>query len=82
MSNEDQRDPIFREIRGGRPPQDPLEELLWRFREFFKNFFKGGGRGGGNPPVPTKTIAYGVLGFLAVVGLFTSVYTVDVNGID
>jgi len=78
MSNDDDR-PIFREIRGGRPPQDPVEELLWRFRQYFKKYFDGGGRGGARPPVPTTAIAYGALGLLALVGVLTSVYTVDVS---
>jgi len=82
MSNDNDR-PIFREVRGGRPPNDPLEELLWRFREYFKNAFGGGGggpgRGGGRPPLPVKTIAYGVLGLLGILALLTSVYTVDVS---
>jgi membrane protease subunit HflK len=80
MSNEDQRDDhIFREVRGGRSSQDPLEELISRFREYFEKFFKEGGRGGGRPPVPGKAIAYGLFIFLAVVGILTSVYTVDVS---
>ncbi|MBI3295091.1 MAG: FtsH protease activity modulator HflK [Deltaproteobacteria bacterium] len=78
MSNEDER-PIFREVRGGRPPHDPLEELLWRFREYFKKVFNGGGRGAGRPPVPGTAIAYGLIIFLAVIGILTSVYTVDVS---
>lgn len=79
MSDDDQREHIFREVRGGRP-QDPLEELLWRFREYFKNFFRGGGNGRGHrPPVQGKAIRYGVLVLLAVVGVLTSAYTVDVS---
>lgn len=80
MSDDDQKEHIFREVRGGRP-QDPLEELLWRLREYFKKFFEGGGRGGGGgrPPVPGQAIGYGILGFLVLVGIFTSVYTVDVS---
>lgn len=82
MSYDEQRDSGYREIRGGRPPQDPLEELLWKFKEYFNKFFGGGGRGGGGggrPPVSPRTMAYGALIFLGIVGLLTSVYTVDVS---
>lgn len=79
MSYEEDR-PIFRDVGGGRRPEDPLEELLWRFREYFKKFFEGGGNGRGNrPPVPGKTIGFGALIVLVVVGVLTSVYTVDVS---
>lgn len=80
MSYDDDK-PIFRDVGGGRRPQDPLEELLWRFREQFKKFFEGGGGNGrGNrPPLPGKAIGYGALVLLAAVAVLTSVYTVDVS---
>jgi len=76
MGYEDQEGPVFREIRGGRrSSEDPLEELLRRFRDFFG----GGGRGGPRPPVPQRAIAYGVLAVFILFGVLTSAYTVDVS---
>lgn len=83
MSNEYQRGPDFGRGRSERP-QDPLEALIWEFREHFKKFFNnqssgGSGNGGGRPPFSTKAIAYGLFIFVAAVGVLTSVYTVDVS---
>lgn len=83
MNDEDQR-PIFREVRGGRP-EDPLEELLRKIKESFEKIFSGGGGGGrGNgrgrgTSFSGKPFFIGALILLALVGVFTSFYTVDVS---
>lgn len=72
--NEDR--PIFRNVGGGRrPPNDPLQELLARFRRFWNQ----GGGGPGGPNVTPRRLLYGAGALFLLVALFTSLYTVDVS---
>lgn len=76
MNDEDRPRNMYRDIRGGRPGEDPLEELMRRFRRYFN--FNGGGGGGGRALGP-KFFGYGMLAIFLLTLVFTSVYTVDVS---
>ncbi|MBI4404266.1 MAG: FtsH protease activity modulator HflK [Deltaproteobacteria bacterium] len=79
MNNGDEDGRILREVRGGRrEPEDWLEELLRRVRDYFGGGGGGTGRGPGRSSFP-HTVVYGILILLALIGILTSVYTVDVS---
>lgn len=75
MNNGDHREGVFREIREGLQREDPIDELL----RIFRRYFKRGGQGGGNSPFSSKVYWYGAAILFLLVGVFTSVYTVDVS---
>jgi modulator of FtsH protease HflK len=80
MNNGDRENP-FRNVGGGRTGSDPLEELLQNIRRFFRG--GGGGRGNGSGRTPEsispRTYIFAGLFLFLVVGLLTSIYTVDVS---
>lgn len=74
---ENQNEPHFRHIRGGKS-DNPFEEFVDQIRKFF-----GNGDGGGNgrkPPETPSNLPYYLGGFVFVAALaLTSFYTVDVS---